>query len=902
MSAATIPIGVSALHEILKWSAERPHWQRDALRRVIVQETIEDSDVEHFDRLCRAQYKMLEDGQDPPLCDPLSASHLPPAPGAESSVVVISLGTLQHVNRLPINQTIEFGGAPGLSIVYGDNGAGKSGYARVLKKACRSRGAPPIIKPNAYKAKPTVPATAKLVCAIGGVETPLDWTDGDVGDSRLANVFTFDGSCAAHYLTDDGPASFTPHGLDILPKLSNLCDRVRERIQKDIATANAIVDATRSTWKPTPTTLVGKLLASLSDATKVSDIEAIAVFTAADKERLKQLNEILKSNAKQKAKESRASATRLRSAAEHMVALCNGLCGDEVAALRKHIESVLSADRAAKAFSEGRFDATFLPGTGGDLWRALWNAAESYSTSKAYPQAEFPNTAADALCLLCQQPMDDDARKRFAAFAEFCKDQSLEIAATARKALAAASAKINAIKPLAPELAKIEADLDGVSDAECEAIRAYVQISDARLTACKSALSELNAAALVEPPPAVHPSLVARADLLEQRATTEESADDPGTRAKLSAERDELADREWLVSAKDDVLKQLLLLMRSSLLKECQKDTSTNAITLKNGELTKQIVTDAFCKQFEDEVKALGLRTISVEMQEIKGRKGETRFGLRLKGADGHNVHEVASEGEQRCIGIAAFLAELSQSSHQSALVFDDPVSSLDHWHRERIAARLVNEAVSRQVIVFTHETTFLNDLVEHSAAAGIEPHCRYLEWSGDEPGKCCEGLPWDHKPPEERLKHLDECLKELRATWATQPTEANRSEMKTAYSKLRNTVERVVEHVVLADVVFRFRRKIAVSSLTKVLGLSQTECDEVLRLYQRCHNLIDGHDSPSGLHVAPPEPDDLDKDIAATKKLIEVIRNRRDVAAKAAKAAAAPPSSVKAAGGSPTK
>ena len=40
--------------------------------------------------------------------------------------------------------------------------------------------------------------------------------------------------------------------------------------------------------------------------------------------------------------------------------------------------------------------------------------------------------------------------------------------------------------------------------------------------------------------------------------------------------------------------------------------------------------------------------------------------------------------------------------------VFDDPVSSLDHRHRDRVAERLAEEGKTRQVVVFTHDMAFL--------------------------------------------------------------------------------------------------------------------------------------------------------------------------------------------------
>jgi energy-coupling factor transporter ATP-binding protein EcfA2 len=884
--AETIPISVSALHEILKWSADRPSWQRDALRRIILQEEIELSDIQALDTLCRRQHSVHGEGEEVAEPEPLLASHLPAPPGDESSVVLVSLANLQRVNRLPSDQTLTFG-FKGMTVVYGDNGSGKSGYARVLKKACRSRGAPPVIRPDAYKPTPTVAATAELKCQVGGVEKLVVWTDGQATDAVLSNVFTFDGSCAAHYLTEDSPASFTPHGLDILPKLSQICDRVRDRLQNDITAHQAAVDATSANWKTTAATPVGILIKSLSAAKKNAEVEAMAVFSEADKLRLKELADALKSNPKHKAKETLAAAGRLRTTATAFQETHKIIEDTAASGLQKLIDDAVATEAAAKSFSQGQFDESFLFGTGSEVWKKLWEAAELYS-SQPYDGVDFPNTAENARCLLCQRTLEEESRERFNAFRDFCQDQSQQQATAAKVKLQAVAATINGLKSLVAELSKIEADVDGIAEANQAAIKQYARAADGRLATLKIAISTKKWTQLSPLPVASHSALTAHATVLEARAATEESADDPVARAKLQMERDALTDREWLLGAKDDVLKQLTRLRRIEALKKCLKDTATNRITAIGSDLTKRIVTETFCERFQEEIRDLGLRTITVEMQEIRGKKGETRFGLRLKGADGHPIHEVASEGEQRCIGLAAFLAELSQASNMSALVFDDPVSSLDHSRRERIANRLVKESQARQVIVFTHETTFLNDLVEASKRLQVNLNCCYLEWSGSQPGRHCDGLPWDHMQPEERLVHLDGLLAAIRANWSPQPSETNRSDIRAAYSKLRNTLERVVEHVMLGNVVSRFRRKLNMSSLPDVLDLTQQECDEMQRLYQRCHNLIDAHDSPSAQQAATPEPDDLDNDIAATKKLIEGIRTRRKANAKAAKSASA--------------
>ena len=77
-------------------------------------------------------------------------------------------------------------------------------------------------------------------------------------------------------------------------------------------------------------------------------------------------------------------------------------------------------------------------------------------------------------------------------------------------------------------------------------------------------------------------------------------------------------------------------------------------------------------------------------------------------------LDEILSEGEQRAIALGSFLAEMHLANHLGGIVFDDPVSSLDHYRRKDVARRLVDEAKIRQVIILTHDTVFLGESPGH--------------------------------------------------------------------------------------------------------------------------------------------------------------------------------------------
>src|SRR5690606_6322953 len=146
-------------------------------------------------------------------------------------------------------------------------------------------------------------------------------------------------------------------------------------------------------------------------------------------------------------------------------------------------------------------------------------------------------------------------------------------------------------------------------------------------------------------------------------------------------------------------------------------------------------------------------KNIKIEA-ETKGAKGKQYHFLRLDEHDAQHVSlkDVLSEGEHRCIALATFLSELSLSSHHSSVVFDDPVSSLDHKWRNKIAKRIAEEAKKRQVIVFTHDISFLIMLQEHAELMSVNLEINSLTRKKQETGIIGNTPPWDAMPVNKRI------------------------------------------------------------------------------------------------------------------------------------------------------
>src|SRR3546814_15422586 len=81
--------------------------------------------------------------------------------------------------------------------------------------------------------------------------------------------------------------------------------------------------------------------------------------------------------------------------------------------------------------TDTRFPYTTLvrsAGVGGEAWRVLWDSARRYSTEIAYPGQPFPPSAEDAHCMLCQQPLEAEARARMARFEDFIQKDTEKLA------------------------------------------------------------------------------------------------------------------------------------------------------------------------------------------------------------------------------------------------------------------------------------------------------------------------------------------------------------------------------------------------------------------------------------------------------------------------------------------
>jgi hypothetical protein len=124
---------VTVLQEIVEWSHDRPAWQQAALRSLILQGELSENDINSLSDICKSAHGLAEHQ---PIT-PLEHLQVPQQKEGGAAVSLVSIFHLRGVNALSEDQTLKFG--LNLTLVYGDNAAGKTGYIRILKSACTAR-------------------------------------------------------------------------------------------------------------------------------------------------------------------------------------------------------------------------------------------------------------------------------------------------------------------------------------------------------------------------------------------------------------------------------------------------------------------------------------------------------------------------------------------------------------------------------------------------------------------------------------------------------------------------------------------------------------------------------------------------------------------------------------------
>lgn len=795
-----------------------------------------------------------------------------PIDTAEAQVQLVAIRQVENVNRLASGQEITFS-PDGVTVVYGYNGSGKSGYARLIQGMVRTRHQSKIL-PDVFATSPGT-RSGTLEFTVGGTKSAVDL--GATPPIDLGRAAFYNEKCGDAYLTSEAEITYRPSALTLLDDLSRVCIKVRDHLTELLAanTAEAQTPPVVS-----PNTEAAAFLKGLDRSTTDEEIETHCHSNEDDQELLDRLTN---DEAHLRATDPTREKTRLtdlsralEGVADHLDSLAAALGESRLASLRTARGEATQLRAAADIASSTSFDAEPVAGVGSKTWRSLWEAAEAFSRNEAYQDHEYPHTGDGAVCVLCQQTLSGEASVRLQRFHAFMSDDTTEKAIRAEGARDALETVVSSIQvtptSVALHLQTIGNDDQGLLGQADAALAGF----DARKTYLTNASPDSPVAPVPDTSTTVTAMRTAAADAT-RRAEGIGAGNTEALLRDLIHRQQQIAGRLALAKAKGVMIAERDRLAKRHTIETARSQAATKGITEKIGELTRRHVTVTVQDRFARESDRLLVERVA--LKDTRASYGTllhkpTFIEVTTDAA----LPEVLSEGEQTALGLAGFLTEAYFDYSRSTLIFDDPVTSLDHVRRDRVAERFADYAQDRQVIVFTHDVTFTAELRRACEDKDVSFTERAIERGAQKtPGMCRDKHPWSASTSASRINQLRGKLATIKKSSNDWDTETYENEVKAWAGSLSETWERIISQEIAGQLVKPGTLEVQVRMMKVVREITAEDETEFQASYSRCSKWAPRHDNHAELNYVAPEVEDLQKEIDLVDNWLKRIKKYRN-------------------------
>jgi energy-coupling factor transporter ATP-binding protein EcfA2 len=756
---------------------------------------------------------------------------------------VIELETLSDitgVNKLAKNQTLKF--SKNITVIYGENGTGKTGYGRILKSLGFSYDPNNTVHPNIYGAVEA--KTAIINFKSNGITQTFNWT-GDNKNSELQNISVFNNNCVQISLSDR-QLIVSPIGFHLFNIVSSELYELTQLLNAKIA-----LHPTAITWADTLNlgTTQQIFISSLSATSTEQKLLELSSITPAQEQELidkqTELSQLNKALLETEIQNLNSSFTELGSIITKIQTSQTNFTSLDWQKLIDLNKSIATLESLTKTGIKEIAESNGIEFYETPQFHSFIKAAEDYI--KVIKKPEYPNEGKS--CIYCIQPLGNEAITLLLSYRTLLNDKTQENLSALKQQ------KTNLIN----QVLKIETNLFfhqstfGVDENQKAIQPTEILEYNAALEALKSTYITDKVVEdslfsfdyvkyikyLTDKKTAINTVLEQKKLLLSNLATKE---------TELKNKINELKDRKFLSTKVIEIKGIISNLKIVKALKSKSNSFSTNAISRKTTDAREQLVEQNFNDLFQAELKLFKKSDLKIELN-FGTDKGKSKIWHRLNSS--YTLADILSEGEQKAISLAEFLTELQLDNIKAPVIFDDPVNSLDHRIIDEVGKRFIELSKQRQVIIFTHSILFLHSLIQQSELDTNKQANVDFEFHKVKNNFGITGI----LDEVEEINSFTYYTKKLQAVIDIKPS-PDQDEAKLAaegYGHLRSAIEISVEDDLLKKTVKRYKKGVAFPSLLRIEGSKiDTNKGKVNDIYEKCCVSIDGHSSPEEIHTTP--------------------------------------------------
>lgn len=768
---------------------------------------------------------------------------------AKNDIKLKALTGITGVNKLAANQTLAF--SNNITVIYGENGTGKTGYGRILKILGFCYEKDTQILQNVY-AKTKVKQSATITYSVNTHDQEFTWNGENQKDCKeLQSISIFNNNCVKLSIDAKRELLVTPIGFHLFTLLSNELEQLQTIHKSNIDNYDIEVS-----WadKLHEGTKVFEFISNLNGQSTAKELKQLGTFSEEDSNALNKLNAELKNLNKSlienEIKTLRAQLKELQSNKTIVEEAKQSFTKELWKQYHADIENLQTLEKKKKV---GLSEITKKRGVefyDSEEFLSFIRAADDYLAildKDKYPASE------EETCLYCQQQLKDKEAR------ELLKNYRLILNDTTQEDVKKLKRKLLKTEGLIGELeSKIAFHQSsyGLNEDEKPIQPKFISDYNALVSKYKKLVSKGTKEDVLNEKHEIDFSGVIDKLNSKEKGLEEKVTEKKDTLAglqekenKLTKKINERKDAELLskkVKATESIINNL---REVSILNKHNSSFSTASISRRTSDARSNLVAENFNKIFSEELDKLRRSNIKVNL-DFRTERGISKLVQYIESQ--YELSDVLSEGEQKSIALAEFLTELRLDKTIAPVIFDDPVTSLDHNIIDEVATRLVSLSKDRQVIIFTHSILLFNSIKQKSE---LEPF-KKLQFKYIETEKDLQNTGYLHDSPDLKQETFKSYKSRINQILGSSKEDRAKKESELAiegYNKLRASIEVLVEKDIFGGIVRRYRKDVALSKFQKVNGeLIDKHKDELNSIFERCCGFTDAHSDPDELAQKP--------------------------------------------------